>query len=336
MSRDSAMQATTPALDEPRQGRTPRPGTTDGRDPGGLLRVLAAGGLMGTLGPIAAIAYAEGLSPPALSGLRAAIGAAILALLVLSRRTPSVHLARLPRRQRAILLLAILVNGLMNLALFVAFGAMAVGLVMLVYYAYPAIVAGLSVALGRERLTVVRGLALASAAFGVALVLGGQLGPETNATLAGVALAGLAATLHAIYLVAIKSGFDDVPAIQATSLVLAGGVLISGSAAIAIDGAGVLGPWLASPVAWLAIAFAGTFGALPKAWIIGGVRRIGSTAAAVALLIEPLVAVGVAAAVLGQRLTVTELVGGGAILVAVVLAQRSGREARRPAAIAPG
>jgi drug/metabolite transporter (DMT)-like permease len=329
------MQGTIAPLDEPGQGRLSRPGTTDGRDVGGLARVVSAAGLMGTLGPIAAVAYAEGLSPPALSALRAAIGAAILGALIVARRQPAVRLGRLPRRQRAILALAVLVNGLMNLALFLAFGAMAVGLVMLLYYAYPAIVAGLAAALGRERLTAVRALALACASAGVALVLGGQLGPETNATVAGVALAGVAATLHAIYLVAIRGGFDDVPAVQATSLVLAGGVLISGVAALALDGAGVLGAWLGSPLAWLAIACAGTFGALPKVWIIGGVRRIGSTAAAIAMLIEPLVAVGVAAVVLGQRLTVPELAGGGAILAAVVLAQVPVRGARRPAAAAP-
>jgi drug/metabolite transporter (DMT)-like permease len=294
---------------------------------------------MGTLGPIAAVAYAEGLSPPALSALRAAIGAAIFGGLLVARRQPWVSLAALAPRQRAVLALAVVVNGLMNLALFLAFGAMAVGLVMLLYYAYPSIVAGLSAALGRERLTAARTLALGAAALGIALVLGGQLGPDANATVAGVALAATAASFHAIYLVAIRGGFDDVPAVQATTLVLGGGVLISGTAAVALDGPAVLGSWLGSPLAWLAIGCAGTFGALPKAWIIGGVRRIGSTAAAVAMLVEPLVAVAVAAALLGQRLTAMELAGGGAILVAVVLAQlpagRAAAAAGRPAGLAP-
>lgn len=74
---------------------------------------------------------------------------------------------------------------------------------------------------GRERLTPVRILALAFACAGLALVLGSQLGPEADATAAGVALAGIAATCHAVHLVAIRGGFDDVPAVQATSLVLA-------------------------------------------------------------------------------------------------------------------
>jgi drug/metabolite transporter (DMT)-like permease len=328
------MQGTIRSLDDPGQGRRSRPGATDGRGLGGVLQVVSAAGLMGTLGPIAAVAYGEGISPPLLSALRAAIGAALLGALVLARRNSSVRITGLPRRQRVILAAAVLVNGLMNLALFLAFGAMAVGLVMLLYYAYPALVAGMSAALGRERLTGARALALVSAAVGVALVLGGQLGPGANATVAGVVLAGAAATCHAIYLVAIRGGFDDVPAVQATSLVLAGGVVISGTAAIVIDGPGLLDAWLASPLAWLAIICAGTFGALPKAWIIGGVRRIGSTAAAVAMLVEPLVAVGVAAVLVGQRLTPVELAGGAAILAGVVLAQLPGRRGARPSLVA--
>ena len=83
--------------------------TTDGRDLGGLVRVLSAAGLMGTLGPIAAVAYGEGVSAPLLSALRAAIGAAILGAFILWRRQPAVNLRGLPRRQRVILGVAVLV-----------------------------------------------------------------------------------------------------------------------------------------------------------------------------------------------------------------------------------
>ena len=179
------------------------------------------------------------------------------------------------------------VNGLMNLVLFFAFGAMAVALVMAVFYLNPVIAALLSAALGRERLTPVRILALAIACAGLALVLGSQLGPDAHATAAGIALAGIAAACHAVYLVVIRGGFDDVPAAQATSLVLAGGLVISGTAALLLGGSGVAGEWLASPVAWAAIVCAATFGALPKVWVIGGVRLIGSTRAAVALSSSP-------------------------------------------------
>ena len=68
--------------------------------------------------------------------------------------------------QRVRLALAVAVNGLMNLVLFFAFGAMAVALVMAVFYLNPVLAALLSAALGRERLTPVRILALAIACAG--------------------------------------------------------------------------------------------------------------------------------------------------------------------------
>jgi drug/metabolite transporter (DMT)-like permease len=287
----------------------------------GLLKVLIAAGAMGTLGTVAAVAYADGMGPATFSALRAAIGAGLLGALVLSRRQPSIGLTRLAPGQRALLALAVTVNGLMNLALFIAFGAMAVGLVMVIFYSYPVIVALITAALGRDHLTLVRILALGLACAGLALVLGSQLGPEAHATAAGLALAGFAATCHAVYLVVIRGGFDDVPGVQATTLVLAGGLVISGTAAVLIEGASVAGDWLTSPIAWAAILCAGTFGAAPKVWVIGGVRLIGSTRAAVAMTVEPVVAVIVAALILGQRLTVLELAGGAGILLAVVLVQ---------------
>jgi drug/metabolite transporter (DMT)-like permease len=252
---------------------------------------------------------------------------------VVSHRQPSVRLGTLAPRERALLALAIVVNGLMNLVLFFAFGAMSVGLVMVIFYSYPVLVALMSAALGRERLTPRKVGALALALAGLALVLGSQLGPGAHATAAGVALAGVAATCHAVYLVAIRGGFDRVPSVQATSLVLAGGLVISGTAALLLEGAGAVAGWPASPVAWAAILCAGTLGAAPKAWIMGGVRIIGSTRAAVAMLVEPVVAVTVAALALDQRLTVVELAGGAAILAAVVLVQRPA--ATRPASRSP-
>ena len=54
---------------------------TDGRRLGGLPKVLAAAGAMGTLGPVAALAYGEGVGPATFSALRAGIGAAILGVL---------------------------------------------------------------------------------------------------------------------------------------------------------------------------------------------------------------------------------------------------------------
>ena len=286
---------------------------------GGVVRVLIAAAALGTLGPVSGLAYGTGVEPATFSALRAGIGAALLGLLLLAGRQPSVRLMGLPPRQRKMLLLAVAVNGLMNLLLFFAFGAMAVAVVMVVFFTYPVQVALIAVALRRERLTPRRVAALALSVLGLALVLGGRLGPATNVTAEGVALAAGAAVCHAVFLVVVRHGFPRVPPVQATSLVLAGGLVVSGTAALLVSGSGIVGPWLASPLAWAAIIFAGTIGAaFPKVWVISGVRAIGSTRAAVLMLMEPVTAVVVAALVLAQAPTVLEHAGGAAVLVVQV------------------
>lgn len=290
---------------------------------GGVIRVIIAASALGTLGPVSGLAYGAGVEPATFSALRAAIGAALLGLLLVAGGQPSVRLMSLPPRQRGMLLLAVGVNGLMNLLLFFAFGAMAVAVVMVIFFTYPVQVALIAVGLRRERLTRRRVVALALSVLGLALVLGGRLGPDTNVTAAGVALAAGASVCHALYLIVVRDGFPRVPPVQATSLVLAGGLVVSGTAALLVSGADVIGPWIASPVAWAAIVFAGTVGAaFPKVWVISGVRAIGSTRAAVLMLMEPVTAVVVAALVLAQAPTVLELSGGAAVLAAVLVVQK--------------
>jgi drug/metabolite transporter (DMT)-like permease len=304
------------------------------RDVGWLMAAAAA---MGTLGPVAGVAYAEGVGASTFSALRAGIGAAILGGLLVAGLQPAIALGRVPPRERAMLVLAAVVNGTMNLALFLAFGAMAVGLVMAVYYTYPAIVAGTAAVLGREPMTRWRLAALAFAGAGIALILAERIGPGAQPTLAGVALAATAAAGQAAYLLVVRGGFDSVPPVQATGVVLVGVLAVSGAAALLLDGATLASGWVVEPVAWLAIACAGTLGALPKAWIVGGVRRVGSTRAALALLTEPVVAVAAAELLLGQRLSALQLAGGAAILVAVVAASVPARRVPvEPGEAAPG
>lgn len=309
--------------------REPEPAPTDGAlEPGrdgylrGVAMVLTAAGTMGLLGPVAGIAYAEGVTPPGFSALRALIGAGLLGVLVATRRLPSVPLRTVPTAQRRALLLAVIVNGAMNLVLFMAFGAMAVAVVMVIFFTYPVLTALLSVAVGRERLTPRRLAALALAGLGLALVLGGRLGPASNVTAEGVVLAAAAAVCHAVYLVVIRDGFPSVPAGQATALVLSGGVVISGTAALLTGGLATAGAWVGSATAWTTILLAGTVGALPKVLVIRGVRLVGSTRAAVLMLMEPVTAVVAAAILLGQVPTPLEGLGGVAVLAAVLIVQR--------------
>jgi drug/metabolite transporter (DMT)-like permease len=277
----------------------------DRLDQRGVLYVLGAAFGLGTLGTVSSLAYGTGMSAPTFTALRAALGGAILALLVATGRSRRVVLGDIPARQRRMLAIAVIANATMNLVLFIAFGLMTVALVMTLYYTYPLVVAVGSALTGRERFSRLRAGAIALAMAGLVLVVSSQVGPNATISPVGVAL-GLLASLC-----------------QATSLILAGGAVLSGVMAVLVAGGSPFGQWVTSLEAWLAILFAGTVGAaLAKVWLLRGVRRIGGIRAAVVMLAEPVVGVAVAAIVLGQPLTASEIVGGLAILVAAALVQR--------------
>jgi drug/metabolite transporter (DMT)-like permease len=167
---------------------------------------------------------------------------------------------------------------------------------------------------------------------GLALVLGAQVGPDANATPAGVVLAAVAALCHAAYYLVVRDGFPHVPAVQATSLVLAGGFVIGGVAALATLGTGVAGTWMADPTAWAMILIAGTIGAaFPKVLVIRAVRAIGGTRASLVALLEPVTGVVIATLALGQTLEPQEIAGGVAILIAAAIVQRRVPEPAPPA-----
>lgn len=300
----------------------------------GVLYATGAGIALGTLGPVSNLAYAEGMSSPTFAALRATIGATVLMVYLAASRADRISIRGLARRDQALLGLTSVAQAALSLAIFAAYGAMAVAPVLAVYFSYPLLVAGASIALGRERLTSVRALGLALALGGlVAVVLGGGNGANAGqVSIVGVALAGLAATCQATYLVASRSGFTRVPSLQATCVILAGAAILIWLVAWPSElASGHPGAWLGSPMAWIAIAVAGILGAaVAKVWMLRGVRRVGGTRAAVLMLAEPVTGVALAAVVLNQGVGWLQLIGGIAVMAGALLAQR-------PApAVAPG
>jgi drug/metabolite transporter (DMT)-like permease len=289
----------------------------------GAALVIAAALAFATLGSLSGIAYRAGMGSATFVTLRAVVGASLLSVLLLSRPGAHVALRRLPRAEKLMLGAAMVANATLNLALFAAYGQMAVALVLAVYFTYPMLVAGLSVLIGRERFTPARSMGLVLAAGGVALVLWGQVG-AAHLTGLGLAWALAAAACQAGYLVVSRAGFTQVPAEQATALMLGGGGALALAVALAVDlPAGRLLGWMTDPAAWGAVAVAGALGAAAaKVWLLRGVRLLGGTRTAVMMLIEPVAGVLLAAAVLGQQLTWLQGLGGVVILGAAMLVKR--------------
>lgn len=297
----------------------------------GALFVLAAALAFSTLGSLSGLAYRAGMGSATFVTVRAVVGATLLLLVVAVRHQPWVKIRGLPRHEMAMLGAAVVANAVLNLALFAAYGQMAVALVLAVYFTYPMLVAVASVVIGRERFTRARTVGLATAAVGLALVMAERVGGASLAPL-GLLWALVAATCQATYLVVSRSGYTRVPAEQATALMLGGGAALAGIVAVVADApSGALVAWVADPAAWASIGVAGALGAAAaKVWLLNGVRLLGGTRTAVLMLFEPIAAVALAAVVLDQTVTPMQAAGGLVLLGAARLVQRPAPGAGAP------
>ena len=139
----------------------------------GVLYVLAAGMAFGTLGPVSNVAYDAGMGSPTFAALRATVGALVLLAFAgrdERRREPPLPVAP----EQALLAMTAAAQASLSLALFAAYSAMSVALVLAVYFSYPLLVFAASIALGRERLTAARAGALLLSLAGLLVVVLGR------------------------------------------------------------------------------------------------------------------------------------------------------------------
>jgi drug/metabolite transporter (DMT)-like permease len=299
----------------------------------GVAFVIGAALAFSTLGSLSGLAYRAGMGSPTFVTLRAIVGAGLLLALIALQRRQWVPVRSLSRRDGSLLGAAMVANAALNLALFAAYGQMAVALVLAVYFTYPMLVASASVLIGRERFTPTRSAGLAVAGAGLALVMWEQVGGSAITPI-GLAWALMAAACQATYLVVSRAGYTRVPVEQATAVMLGGGAVLAGIAALAIDlPAGRLTSWVDDPTAWIAIAIAGALGAAAaKVWLLNGVRLLGGTRTAVLMLFEPVAAVLLAALILDQAITPLQAAGGLVLLGAARLVQHPAPGASAPTA----
>jgi drug/metabolite transporter (DMT)-like permease len=309
---------------------TPRPVESSNRPLGAGLGAVAAI-CFGTLGPATRFADDAGVGSLALVAWRAGLGAtAMLVLLFLLRglvgRQPHA-IGDVPPRERAFVAAGGLANLVLNLAMFIAFVRIEIGLALLVFYSYPAAVAAASVLWFGDRLDGLRWSALGLSIVGLGLTLAGAGGlGELDAL--GIGLAFLAAFTQAFYVLAARHGFAGIPPIEAAattmSLAAVGYLLI---AIVTGQVAGLVAP-LASTAALLPVLAAGLIGAaIPTLCFITGIRMLGAPRAAILATLEPVVGVALAAWLLNEQPQPIQLVGGFLILVAAVLLQLGGRSA---------
>jgi drug/metabolite transporter (DMT)-like permease len=309
----------------------------------GFGTVLGAAALFGMLGPLARFAYEAGMQPAAFVAWRALIGLLVLLVYVAWRvrrgGTRLVRLSDLRTRSRWLLFIAGVTGFTLNLSMFIAFDRITVALALLGFYTYPAMVAVVNVALGREALDGRRAVALGLAIVGMVAVVASQLDPDGGLRfdVFGVALALGAAVSQTIFVVISRDGYREVPTEQAMTVVLF--VTVAGSIPLAIIGgstAALLQP-LVSPAVLPLLLFTGIFAAaLPSLGFLTGIRAIGGTRAGILMLFEPVVGVALAAWLLGESLVPIQLAGAAAILAAAVVLQRAASADGTEPTVVPG
>jgi drug/metabolite transporter (DMT)-like permease len=215
-------------------------------------------------------------------------------------------------------------NVVINLAVFTGFEYASIALVLICFYTYPVIVAVAATRVYHEPLTPLRMASLLLATAGLLLVVvAPALGPgAADMDPLGLLLGLLAAVAQAVHALIAGRGYSSLPAPQAA-------VVLSVIQAVGFLGVALLAgaaPALAEPFTiegtWVWMILGATIGlAIPTAAVLAGYRRLGPTRASILMLLEPVVAVFLAAVLLAERPALVQLVGGGLVLAGSLLAQ---------------
>jgi drug/metabolite transporter (DMT)-like permease len=275
----------------------------------GTLFCLGSALAFGTMGVLGKLAFDEGATVGTLVSLRFVIAAALFWVIV-----PWAQVRALSRREVGFGLALGAVGYALQAALyFLGLDRLDAGLLVLIVYTFPAMVAGAAIVLGRERFAPRKAGALVLALTGLALVVGGAGAGVIDPLGAGFALA--CAVVYTAYV--LVSSSVRTPAMPLALLVTTGAAvpLTLGSIAAGDFQPGALS--LAGAAYVAAVAVIASVGAITLHLM--GLKRVGPTTSSILATAEPLVAVVLAFAVFGDTMNAVQLLGAALVLGAIVL-----------------
>ena len=257
----------------------------------------------------ARFAYAGGADVLGVLVARFTIAGAVLALVMLATRRPW------PRGRALAVAIAMGAIGYVGQAVcyFAALNHASAGLVALLLYAYPTLVCILAALFLRERLTA-RTIGLLAVSFaGIALTLGGGHG-----TPLGFALGLAAALFYSVYIVVGARELKGTDVLASTTVIClsAAATLLAASLLRAPQFPESWWGWI--PVALIALV--STVVAILT--FFAGLKRVGPATASIVSTLEPVVTVALAWLLLGEGLSVLQLVGGSLVLGAAAFLAR--------------
>lgn len=328
----------------------------------GIALVVAAACLYGS-GPLfARVAYDAGMSPLPLLTWRYVFAALVGWLLVAATRSGRRSLLAITRRDLAVLLVLGLLFVVNAGSYTAALETVPAGLVAIIVYLYPALVAVMSIRYARRLEGRRPWIALAVSTSGVGLAVGG-IPDDAEIPLLGLLLALSSAVFYAIWIVVAArmrgerpagepaapvreaaattapvervtaTGPEDIGASATGPDALASSAIMSTvtaltAAVLTVLVGGDAAPGVVPSEAWPALLGFGAFSAFAVVTFLGGTRRIGAARAALVSTVEPVYTIVLATILLGETLRPIQVLGGTLVVVGVLLAE-SGR-ARRP------
>jgi drug/metabolite transporter (DMT)-like permease len=287
----------------------------------GILLILISAVSFGTMPILAHFAYEAGSDPTTVLFLR--FLAAGLILLVIA------HLEGKPLPGGKILL------GLVGMGVigyvgqsFLFFNALTMAstsLVALILYLYPVLVTFFSVLIFKEKLTMVKVIALTLAMIGAVLTIG----PNGGGQPLGIIMAFSAAVIYSIYILVGSKILKSTSPIQATTIIMVSTFFVYAGLA---SWQGLHLPQ--TNLGWVAVAGVAVICTVVASLsFLAGLLRIGPANAATLSTAEPVTSVFLASLLLHDSLTPVRLLGGVLILAAVVILTRSEMAASMPVVV---
>lgn len=277
----------------------------------GALYIATSASAFGAMAIFARFAAAAGAEVGAVLFLRFALAGALLAVLMqLTGR-------RWPRGRKLAILAGMGGVGYVgqSYCFFSALEHASAGMVALLLYLYPFIVTLLSVALFGHRLTAVRIGAVLLAVAGTALTIGGDLRSEPLGLLLGVA----AALIYSVYVLVGSRVLEHEDALAAATV-----VMLSAAATLGVWSLASAPAFPATLAGWAAIGMIALLSTvLATVCFFAGLRLLGPADAATLSTLEPVVTFALAAAFLGEAVTMRQLLGGAIVVAAVIWLARS-------------
>lgn len=278
----------------------------------GALMVMTSAAGFATLAIFIKYAYAAGVNTVTMLTARFLIAAVVL-WIVIKLRGISASVDK--KGAIKLLLMGILGYGTMSLLFAYALHYLPASLTAMLLYTYPALVSLMAFALGDERFSLQKGIALAICFIGLFLVLGVSF---TGLNPLGIVLGLGSALVYSCYIVAGNRILKKIDSIVATAYVCSScgiGLLLAGAAGGMISLSFEPQGWLAI----LGIAFLGTI--VGVLGFFAGMSRIGAANASIISTLEPLITVILSALLLGEVIAPLQAIGGGLILAGVIILQ---------------